>query len=153
MRRLFASVAAAAIALTTFAAAPAAAAQGGGQDRFAVCHFAGNMRDTTEDRTGRVLLLPERAAINHVAKHGDGPLFLIPFVPGFEDVEFERGQECEIRSTSGGGTGAVIIDGETVLPELPRAEVQRLLIQAVEGSDLSRSEKDLLIRLINQAFG
>lgn len=153
MRSLFVSVAAAAIALTTFSSTPASAAQRGGQEKFAVCHFAGNMRDDTEDRTGRVLLLPARAAFSHVTRHGDGPLFLIPLLPGFEDVEFERGEECTIRSTSAGGTGEVIVDGETVLPELGRAQLRGLLLQAVEASDLSQSEKDALRRLIVQAFG
>lgn len=151
MRRLFVSVAAATLALTGFATTPASAAQGGGQSKFAVCHFAGNMRDDTEDRTGRILLLPGRAAFSHVTKHGDAPLFLIPLLPGSE-VEFERGQECTVKSTSGGGTGEVIVDGDTVLPELPREQLRVLLLQAVQESDLSESEKDALRRLINQAF-
>lgn len=140
MRRLLISTAAAALALTSFAASPAAA-QRGGQDKFAVCHFAGNMRDADGPRTGRILLLPGRAALSHL-RHGDAPAGIAP-VMGSE----LRGKEC---TATGGVVTVPGDDGQPVVVFGP--EQIAALIRLVQESDLSQREKDLLIELINEFF-
>ena len=144
-------ISAAAMALTGLAATPAAAA--GGKDRLAVCHFSGQMRDTTEDRTGRVLVLPIRPAIAaHTLNHDDVPLILTPL--SMRTEPFRTGEECTVDRARGGLTGAVRVGGEIIFPALTEAQVQQLLVALVNDPDngLSPADRAFLLRLIAQAF-
>jgi hypothetical protein len=153
MKHLLIPAAAAALALSGFTSTPAAAA---GKistlknSTLAVCHFAGNMRDDSEDRTGRVLVLPIRQAIaSHVVNHGDAPLpaFLSPTEP------FRTGEECSVKAPPPSFlTGEVTVGGKVVLQPMTSIQVRAMLVQLVNESDLSPAEKVFLLALIARAF-
>lgn len=147
MRVMTISAAAVALALGGLSAEPAQA-RGANTAKYAVCHFAGNMRDDTEARSGRVLNLPLRAAVAHSTSHGDAPLFVV-----LPQRTFRTGEDCGVgKPPPNFLTGPVTVGDDVVLPALTEDDLRNLLIQAVEQSDLSLAEKTFLLGLIARAF-